>query len=432
VAGFLVLVFLPGCMTESPFDRDYVSGSIEEHSGRALGPEGADAAAVLETIDWASGLSEDEAVAVALWNNAQFQSDLLELGFSRAELLDAGLLKNPAFSLLFPVGPKQAEAALMLPIDFFWQRPYRVALAELNAEKVAESLVQNGLALVRDVRVSCARLDMLRQSVLIVEEEVALRSEMANIAAARLQAGDISELEEAAVRLAVAQMQGKSIRYAQAATREELHLKNLLGLGTELVEFSVQLPPETSLEIAEARPLIERALAARPDLRSAELAIETAGKAAGWEKSKIFNLTAVLDWNENGSELGPGLQLELPIFNQNNGGRARAEVQIKRAAKNYLVIQQRIVTDVLQAYNDFMSAKAELELLRGDMLSVAEVANTNAAKSYEAGELSYLELLLFERQLLDARLQMVETEAGLRNSSANLQFATGSRLIKPE
>jgi outer membrane protein TolC len=87
---------------------------------------------------------------------------------------------------------------------------------------------------------------------------------------------------------------------------------------------------------------------------------------------------------------------------------------------------------VLQAYNDFMSAKAELELLRGDMLSVAEVANTNAAKSYEAGELSYLELLLFERQLLDARLQMVETEAGLRNSSANLQFATGSRLIKPE
>src|SRR5690349_9350309 len=51
------------------------------------------------------GLSSQEAVAIALWNSPAFQATLADLGIARAELVDAGLLRNPVFSLLFPVGP---------------------------------------------------------------------------------------------------------------------------------------------------------------------------------------------------------------------------------------------------------------------------------------------------------------------------------------
>ena len=36
------------------------------------------------------GLSREEAVAVALWNNAAFQVSVSRLGFARADLVDAG------------------------------------------------------------------------------------------------------------------------------------------------------------------------------------------------------------------------------------------------------------------------------------------------------------------------------------------------------
>jgi cobalt-zinc-cadmium efflux system outer membrane protein len=276
---------------------------------------------------------------------------------------------------------------------------------------------------------------MMQQETLIMKEEVALRSEILDIARMRLEAGDISALEASAFHLSFAWAQDNLIRSIQKTKREELNLNNLMGLGMEPVQINIEPPAERSLEIAATEVLIKRALAARPDVRAAELEITASAKKAGWEKSKIFNLTAALDWNEKGSEgseLGPGLQMELPIFNQNNGGRAKAEVAVEMAAKNYLLVQQRIVMDVRQAQNDFLSAKEELELLRDEIVPIAETAGQNATKSYEEGELSYLELLTFKRSLLDARLRMTAVDAELWKSSANLQFAVGSRFIQPE
>ncbi len=101
-------------------------------------------------------MTQEEAVAVALWNIADFQVSLSELGFARADLLEAGLLTNPVLSLLFPVGPKQFEMALKWPVEALWQRPRRVAAARLAADAAAERLVQAGLDLVLAVKVAHA------------------------------------------------------------------------------------------------------------------------------------------------------------------------------------------------------------------------------------------------------------------------------------
>ncbi len=42
------------------------------------------------------GLSEDEAVALALWNNPGFGATLATLGFVRADLQEAGSLRSEA------------------------------------------------------------------------------------------------------------------------------------------------------------------------------------------------------------------------------------------------------------------------------------------------------------------------------------------------
>ena len=156
---FFLIIILTGCAVHSIHNESYVSNAISGRTGHELRPVDEEGVLKLpDDVSLADGLTANGAVAIALWNNAQFQADLVDLGFARADLIDAGLLRNPVLSLLFPLGPKQLEATLNLPVDFFWQRPKRVAAAKLNAEQVADTLIQHGLNLVRDVMISYTEL----------------------------------------------------------------------------------------------------------------------------------------------------------------------------------------------------------------------------------------------------------------------------------
>jgi cobalt-zinc-cadmium efflux system outer membrane protein len=144
-----LILLAAGCAAQSPYNRSYVSQGIKDRTAYGLGQETQPGRFSLpEGVSLDDGLSEGEAVAVALWNNAQFQADLEALGFARADLIEANMPPNPVFSLLFPIGPKLFEAKLNVPIDVLWQRPHRIAAAELDAQSLSENLIEHGLGLV--------------------------------------------------------------------------------------------------------------------------------------------------------------------------------------------------------------------------------------------------------------------------------------------
>ncbi len=433
---FLQIVVLAGCSVHSPHNRSYVSDSIYNRTGhqlRSVKEEGVFNLPEDASLD--DGLAEDEAVAIALWNNAQFQADLVALGFARADLIEAGLLRNPLLTLLFPLGPKQFEATLSLPIEFFWQRPKRVAAAKLNVEQVADNLIQHGLNFIRDVRLAYTELYLARESAKIVEEEANLLNEIAAIASVRLKVGDISKLEETAFQLEAARTQETSVHLSRDAKIAEERLKTLLGLGLKEVTLQLSLDPISFEHNHEPSDLLNTAFAARPDLRAAEIAIEAAGKRVGWERSKIFNLTAMLDANAEGKEgfeMGPGVQLELPILNWNNGKISRAQAELEQAARQYMAVKHRIGREVLEAHTSYLAAQQALKILQVDIMPPAKTATKNAEEAYSVGEISYLELLDFKRQLLDSRLREAEAEADMRRAEANLKHSIGFKPIKNE
>lgn len=429
----LTIIFF-GCSAHSPYNRKYVSDSIEDRVGSGLPMESPmDTLKFPVGISLEDGLTEEEAVSIALWNNAQFQSVLVELGLARADLIQAGLLRNPIFSMFFPIGPKQLEFTMYLPIEILWQRPSRIAAAKMNCERVAENLVQHGLSLVRDVTVAFADLNLAEERLKIVADEVILRDEIAEIALARLRAGDISELEEIAFHLMASQTRETYIRFDRDAEIAKIRLKTLLGIISQDVNFQLKPSPIRMNPIQDTEQLIKTALAARPDLRAAELEIEAAGKRLGWERSKIFNLTALLDANAEGKEgfeMGPGMQLELPIFNWNNGGVSRAHAEIERAAKRYLGIHHSIRKEIFESYHNYLAAKKVYDILKDDILPAAVKAVENGERAYLVGAISYLEFLEFRRQLLEARLRFVEAEAGVRRGMAHLCYSIGGRVLQ--
>jgi len=381
-----------------------------------------------EGVSLADGLTEDEAVAVALWNNATFNADLTALGFARADLKEAGLLRNPVLSILFPIGPKQLEAVVNLPIELLWQRPKRVAAAKANVGRVAESLEQNALNLVRDVRLAYADVMLAQDRTALAANVVETRRPIPIIMEARFRVGDISELEMNAARIEARTSEEEAARLRREVPIVMERLRFLLGLSAEGTALEI-MPAKIEPGVPEnAEVLLRGAFAARPDLRAAELAIEAAGKLAKWERSKIFSVIATLDINgrgTNGFEAGPGVAVDVPIFNRNQGGISRAEAEVELALRQYVLVRQRIASEVLEARAQLVQAREALADIRERIMPPLEEDVRIWQASFKDGEVPYL-FVLQNRQQLDAmRVREAEMRATLRRARVQLDRSTG-------
>jgi len=429
----ILLLLVTGCAVQSPYDRSYVSEGLKERTDHELGqvtePGGFN---FPDGVSLDDGLSQDDAVALALWNNAQFQADLSALGFARADLIEAGMLANPVFSLFFPVGPKLLETKLYYPIDVLWQRPNRVAAARLDAQSLSENLIEHGLGLIRDVQTAYTDLWLGQERIRLAEQDALLRVQMAELARARLGAGDISELVASAAYVDSLQAIDATKRLSKEAIILSHRLNALLGLIPDDTTFDIISLDITSRSAVLIDELLETAFAARPDLRAAELAIEAAGKRLGWERSKIFRLIAIIDGKDKGEEfptVGPGFETEIPIFNRNSGRIARAKAELEQAARQYQAVRQHIILQVQEAHTQYVSAQEELELWRSDIIPSLEEAVDRAQGSFAIGEASYLLVLESMRKLLEVRTRMTELTADLHRSAAQLNYCVGKKVI---
>ncbi|MFZ2145817.1 MAG: TolC family protein [Sedimentisphaerales bacterium] len=435
--AFLILL-IAGCAASPPngsasYNFSYISEGIEERTDYTL--RQASEPGQFEFPEWVTlddGLSQDEAVALALWNNAQFQSDLAALGFARADLLEANMLSNPIFSVLFPVSPKLLETALDIPIDTLWQRPHRVAAAKFDAQKLSENLIENGLGLVRDVQIIYGDLLLAQERLILSTEEAQLQIQIAQLDQARLRAGEISELITTTSYMDTLRAADAVKRFSKEADILEQRLDNLLGINSDDIKFDI-VPSEIALiSNVSIDEILKTAFVARPDLRAAELAIEAAGERIGWEKSKVFNLIAIIDAKDEGEDsltVGPGFTVEIPFFNQNDGKIALAEAELEQAARQYEAVRQDIILRVRQAHTRYVSAHEEFELWSNNIIPSLEQTVERTRKSFEAGEVSGLLVLEARQTLVEARMRKAELAANLHRSAAQLNYCIGKKMI---
>ena len=375
------------------------------------------------------GLTSQEAVAIALWNSPSFQATLADLGIARADLIEAGLLRNPVFSLLFPVGPKQLEWTLQFPLDALWQRPRRVAAARLNAQAVSERLVWDALSLVAQTRTAHADALIADRRLQLTIENADLVQRLAGITEARFRSGDISELEARSARSDAARVQ--VMRRAVEHDRNLARLTLAARLGLDTVADQLQPVPgplaDSSTCGTEAERL-EEALASRPDVRAAEIGIEAATQRARWERSRVLTLIGILDGNgsdDEGAEVGPGVSFDVPIFSRNQGGISRADAEIERASRQYAAVRAQVVAEVRASATRVQQAEQAISAWRDEIVPSLEVEQRQAESAYQAGEIPLFTLLDTSRRLIDGRTRLLDSEADLERATIALERSIG-------
>jgi len=424
----LMSMCVSGCALSAGQRSQTSADEIRTRTGATPRMNGVSAPGLPPGVTTDDGLGLEEAVATALWNNAEFQISVSTLGFARADLLEAGLLRNPVLSLLLPVGPKQLEATLRWPIEVLWERPKRVAAARVAQEAAAHRLVQAGLDLALSVKVAYAdwALQLERQG--SSERTAALLGRIDQLTQSRLAAGDIGELDARSARVDAARGVDDALRARRDLQIASARLRALLGFVGDGPELSRAHQAASVSSCGDLPTLLRQALTSRPDIRAAELGVETAATRLGWERSRILALGALLDANgagREGFELGPGLEIGVPLFDRNQGGRARAAAELQRASAAYVVAQQRVSLELREASAEHEQATRSHTTWRTTIVAPLEQNVTDAGRSFEEGETSYLYVLDHTRRLLEAQWRQSEIEAEVWRARARVEHAVG-------
>jgi len=429
---FMSLFGLAGCQTapHAP-DQTAVSANLTQRVGQTVSSQVGPAQVILPPgATFEDGITEDEAVAIALWNNAAFQELLVDLGLARGDLIQAGLLPNPEFVYFFGVTDKPFKYLFEFPIEAIWLRPIRVKSAAKEADRTAARLTQAGLDLMRDTRQAYADVVLAKERVRVAGEGVQLRGRIAELADKRLKAGDISPQEAATAKIDALQAEQDAARIGYEISIASERLRNLMGLGQcrELFDLDARTLPPQRMFAVDA--LTIDALATRPDALAAIEAVTAAEARLKFARIGWVRLLGIADAT-SGKEshvLGPALRFTVPLFNRNQGGIARAEAELERAVRNQQTVANQIILDVQRAYLQYRQACAELDVLLVKVRPEVEGNVRRAQAGYQEGNVTIFIVLETTRQLLDNYLREAVLHGDLRRFWAELERSIGKRL----
>jgi cobalt-zinc-cadmium efflux system outer membrane protein len=378
-----------------------------------------------------------EALQVARDNSAILEAARHRIEESQGDVVSAGvrLLNNPELSVA--IGPRKSTSGpgtrstdygfgLEQSFELRGQRSSRMeeAINRLAATQYEAEDVQRvvDLAIALTFYEAIART----QEVVLREEGEGLTYRLFDLAQKRLELGEGTplELNTALLRSAAARRQLLAARSNQRLG--SLRLGELLGMGpTQTLEPKGDLP-KNEIDQTEAS-LVSRALESRPAAIAVDHLVDAARAAADLSDARAWpGLRAgiSLEREENDEIILGSISIPLPFANRNRGERLRSRATIERVVSEGRSVRIRVETEVRTAFAEYERTRESLELFDADVLAAQRESLGLLERALEAGEVGYAEVLLVQREVLEARADHLEARLAFAQAKAALLAAT--------
>ncbi|MFN1266312.1 efflux transporter outer membrane subunit [Pseudomonas lundensis] len=310
-----------------------------------------------------------------------------------------------------------AGFALNLDLDLWGKIRNQVAAGDAQAQASADDLAVARLSLQRQLTCLYVQLDGLDAQQRIVSRSLQDYSQALQLTRARYLGQIASEVDltRAQTQLAQAQAQLDEVRGQRNLT--EHAIGELVGEPASTFELAAREQTLSPPEQPDTLPgtLLQR----RPDIAAAERRVFAANAQIGVAKAAWypdFSLSGLIGGQTGGAgnllaagnrfwALGP--LVNLPIF---DGGRLDA--QARQAKAEFEEASASYRSTVLHAVREVEDNLAQLRDLRQQRLDEQAAANaahntqTLATRSYEAGAVSYLEVVTAQTAALQAQRQV--------------------------
>ncbi|MHC5062982.1 MAG: TolC family protein [Planctomycetota bacterium] len=379
------------------------------------------------------GLELREAVEVALLNNPGLQGAFRTIGMARADRVQAGMLTNPSlmFALRFPTsgGGTAIEGNLLGNLLDVWQLSARVDAADAALQGRILEVAHGAVTLAGAVRSAYIDAVAAEHLLVIAGENRATAAQLFELAEERVaaQAATAVGANLARLDLATTELALRDAHLAVSEARRTLATQ----LGLEALPSDCALASDFA-DQQEALPSAERlnelAEQSRLDLRAAQRLVDQASAELDRERgrvARVLNLGAAAEKEDGDWSVGPALQLELPLFDQN-------QAQIAKAAETLELRRQVLAALRLTALQDVGSARERAQVSRDavrlyseHILVRSQEALELARESYRVGKTTILPVLEAQRSLLSARREHVQRQQLAATAISDLERATG-------
>jgi outer membrane protein TolC len=309
-------------------------------------------------------LDVESAVQIALLSNKGLQASLFELGISEAEVVQAGRLPNPKFSMLYARhnGDYKIEQALTFNIFSLLTMPKMLEIERLNFENTKQKTALDVLKLAYQTRLAYFNAVAANEQVTYSAQVLESAEASAEMARRMVKAGNWNQLELAREQgfYADAKQDALAAKQKQSAAHEAL--TRLLGISVNQLAIQKRLPdlPKT---ITEPSQFQQEAFEQRLDLQAARLRVQALAKQLGLTKAtSVINVlelgpARVLEGRRGDSyKKGVDISFELPLFDWGGAKVARAEATYMQGVNRAAYIASNAQSEIREAYSHYSTS----------------------------------------------------------------------------
>lgn len=399
--------------------------------------------------------SVDDLVRAGIQNNRDLASARARIDEARGQVRQAGVRPSANLDLtgatgepLGTTGEDQYGAAVSRTLETFGKRGKRIRVAKIAQSADEADWQDRASQLAFEIRGSFADLEAQRQKVKVLDQLLDLNRESLRLTAARVKEGDAAPLEASLLQVEISRAQVMRASAEGRLHSAESEIRRLTGIGP-----SAQLPdaapvPSATSELAD---LTRRALADRPDLQSArlgeqrELAGISLAKAeakpdvtvsAGYSRQNsqfdglygFTSLGAVSPIRDRMDTLNFGVSIPLRTSRSGAGNVQSATARASGAKAHREFLERSIPIEVEAAYQRWKTALGSLSMMQSGVIDPSQSNLKIMQEAYKSGQLRLLDVLNQQRQLVDAQLAFIDTQADAMRSWAELERAVGGNL----
>ena len=365
-------------------------------------------------------LTLEEAIQIGLLNNQNLQAEYELLGVAYADLVQAGLFRNPSFSthIGYPVEEDHdPDLAFGLSFNFldFFQIPLKKKIAASMLREVQLELTSRVLVHTNEVVRAFYEVQAAEQTFQMLGQ-VALAAEASFETARLLQEAGNARLvdrhngqafyEETRIELAAAAL-------AVSTARE--HLNRLLGLWGDQVSWQIadRLPllEDSSTDVTQIE---KSAVSSSLDLELAQARLETFGHQAGLVNATALlpNLELGIDAEREGAwEVGPEIGFPIPLFDQGQAKKAASVAEIRRQQAQYYALGVEIRSEARLLGQQLMTAYQTARHYRDVILPLRVQISSESQMLFNAMQIGVFQLIEARRQEITAGKKYIEALA---------------------
>jgi len=392
-------------------------------------------------------ISLDDAIQMALKHNHSLLAARTVIQQNQAEEITANLRPNPVLtgdSQFLPIfQPDQFNSDYLdntaqfdLGLSYLFERGHKrqrrlqaakdvTAVSRFQVTDNERTLSFNVASLFLNVELAESTLELANQNLKSFQDSV-------NITEARYKAGDIGEDDLLKMKLQLLQFQMDVSAAGLSRVQALSDLRQLLGYESVAPDYDVAgsfeyQPVKGNLDDFQAK-----ALANRPDLRAATLGINAADSQLALQKAiGKRDVTGQVSYTHLGyaNDISLFGQIQLPIFDRNQGEIARAGVAVTQSQEQQRFQTGQVLTDVRDAFESLRANDEIVGLYRSGYLDTAQQSLNITEYAYKRGAATLLDFLDAERTERATQLSYRQALESYLLSLEQLREAVGTRSL---